>query len=76
VAKSTIAPAKPLESRGYKNLILVTLIAIGLGCALMGYEIFVEYGGAVSAPKGPAVKVPKNLPPAEKAAPKAADPGM
>lgn len=73
MAKSTIAPPKPLESRGYKNIVLLTLIAIVIGCGLMGYEIFIE-SGAVT--KGTPVKVPKNLPPAEKGAAKPADPGM
>lgn len=76
MAKTSIAPVKPLESRGYKNLVALTLVAILIGCGLMGYEIFVEYGGEVAAKKGTAVKVPKNLPPAEKGAPKAADPGQ
>jgi hypothetical protein len=66
VARSSSADAKPLVSRGYGKIVSFTLLAMLIGCGLMGYEIFVEYGGTVQATKGQPPKVPATLPPIEK----------
>jgi hypothetical protein len=44
------AKPKPLRSRGYTNLAILSLIAIGVGCALMGYEVWGEYGDIKAKP--------------------------
>lgn len=74
MAKSTFAPPKPLRSRGYDKIVLLTLVAIGIGCALIGWEIFVEYEGKMEATKTPAVKI-EPLPPADTTPPAPPPPG-
>ena len=69
MAKAKSDAVKPLVSRGYGKIVLLTLVAIGLGCLLMGYELFVDYGGQLAATKSQAKKVPSSLPPPEKTAP-------
>lgn len=59
---------KPLRSRGYDKLVLLTLIAIGVGCGLFAWEVYVDYGGAIKAPAPVKVKIDPLAPP-EKTAP-------
>lgn len=66
MAKSSTTAVKPVQARGYGKIVGLTLAAIGIGCALMGYEVFVEYSGTPT--KVPAAKI-SMLPPAEKTGP-------
>ncbi len=72
---TTYADAKPLRSRGYDKIILLTALAIVVGVGLMGWEFFVDYGGQTAMPNKPQPKKIAPLPPAEKAPPAPAGPG-
>ena len=63
MAKATTTVVKPVPARGYGKIVFLTLVAIVIGCALMGYEIFIEQGGTPT--KVPAAKI-NMLPPAER----------
>jgi hypothetical protein len=69
VARTYSDDAKPLVSRGYGKIVFLTLMAMLVGCGLMAWEIWGDYGGATQAVRTPPVKVPAALPPAEKGPP-------
>ncbi len=62
-------PVKPLRSRGYGKIVGLTFLAILIGCALMGYEVFVEYNGKISADKIQPKKFSSSLPAPDRTAP-------
>lgn len=66
---TTYADAKPLRSRGYDKIVLVTAIAIFLGIGLMGWEFFMDYGGQMVMPNKPQSKKINPLPAVENAPP-------
>ncbi len=58
---ATITEGTRLVSRGYAKIVILTLAAIAIGCGLMAYEIWGEFGD-MKATK-PQIKKVEPLPP-------------
>ena len=69
MARTYSPTAKPLVSRGYGNLVVLTFLAILIGCGLIAWEIW-GYGGygSMKATK-PVIEKVVPLPPAGKPGP-------
>lgn len=59
---------KPLLSRGYFGIVCCTMLAVGISCALMAWEIFGDYKGQTKPTVPAKVKIDPLAPP-DKAAP-------